>query len=75
MTQDPIVLENLVELINEHGGIESFSQTMNQLMISVISLTLRIENAPKRGWKLLSGNTPNPLRSWPPGSRPTSRKA
>ena len=26
MTQDQIVLENLVELINEHDGIESFSQ-------------------------------------------------
>ena len=41
MTQDQIVLENLVELINEHGGIESFSQAMSQLM----DRAMRIERA------------------------------
>ena len=32
MTRNQIVLEDLVELINEHGGIDSFSQAMSQLM-------------------------------------------
>ena len=32
MTRNQIVIEDLVELINEHGGIESFSQAMSQLM-------------------------------------------
>jgi len=32
MTRNQIVVEDLVELINEHGGIESFSQAMSQLM-------------------------------------------
>jgi hypothetical protein len=32
MTRNQIVIKDLVELINEHGGIESFSQAMNQLM-------------------------------------------
>lgn len=32
MTRNQIVIEDIVELINEHGGIESFSQAMSQLM-------------------------------------------
>jgi len=32
MTRNQIVIEDLVELINEHGGIDSFSQAMSQLM-------------------------------------------
>jgi len=32
MTRNQIVIEDLIELINEHGGIESFSQAMSQLM-------------------------------------------
>jgi len=31
MTRNQIVIEDLVELINEHGGIDSFSQAMSQL--------------------------------------------
>jgi len=32
MTRKQIVIDDLVELINEHGGIDSFSQAMSQLM-------------------------------------------
>ena len=32
MTRNQIVLEDHVELINEHGGVDSFSQATSQLM-------------------------------------------
>ena len=32
MTRNPIVIEDLVELINEHGGMDSFSQALSLLM-------------------------------------------
>lgn len=41
MTRNNIVLENLVELINEHGGVEAFSQAMSTLM----NLAMKIERS------------------------------
>ena len=45
MTRNNIVLENLVELINEHGGVEAFSQAMSTLM----NLAMKIERSDALG--------------------------
>ena len=45
MTRNNIVLENLVELINEHGGVEAFSQAMSTLM----NLAMEIERSDALG--------------------------
>ena len=38
MTRSQILLEDLVELINEHGGMDSFSQAMSLLMDNAMTL-------------------------------------
>jgi transposase-like protein len=38
MTRSQILIEELVELINEHGGIDSFSQAMSVLMDNAMTL-------------------------------------
>ena len=38
MTRSRILLEDLVELINEHGGMDSFSQAMSLLMDKAMTL-------------------------------------
>ena len=38
MTRNQILLEDLVELINEHGGMDSFSQAMSLLMDNAMTL-------------------------------------
>ena len=45
MTRSNIVLENLVELINEHGGVGAFSQAMSTLM----NLAMKIERSEALG--------------------------
>jgi len=38
MTRNQIIIEDLVELINEHGGIDSFSQAMSLLMDKAMTI-------------------------------------
>ena len=38
MTRSQILIEDLVELINEHGGMDSFSQAMSLLMDNAMTL-------------------------------------
>ena len=77
MTRSRILLEDLVELINEHGGMDSFSQAMSLLMDNAMTLERAevLEAEPyertetRRGYANGFKSKTSPSDKPPPGSR------